>query len=217
MPTFITPPGYAGTAELTASNGLQIVALGKWKFSQAGYNDGTSFGLSLGFPTHRGGEYSYGAPSTTPPISGEELHLQAQGWSIAVVGNALTSYTDPDTHVTYSASRCRIQIVGNWYVLRRQNSNSYNSIGIFYDGATETDLGTRLMTPSLLSFTTSRATYTIQGSDVTGGAQDTFSSHLFYCKVREITTSDNSNREYQSNTVTSPVFVYTYSKSWQTD
>jgi hypothetical protein len=48
MPTFVTP--YSGSAELTANTGLTVVDAGLWRYSQAGYNDGATFGLSLGHP-----------------------------------------------------------------------------------------------------------------------------------------------------------------------
>jgi len=215
---FYTPPGYSGTAELTASTGLSITDQGHWRFSQSGFNDGATFGLSLGWPnkTNSGDYYSGGANSfKTKPLSGGHLDLTATNWAIAVIGNTLTDYTDPDTHVTYPASQCRIQIVGKWDVKRGQNTNSYNSFGIFYTGTTATDLGNREMDPSLLSYLSPSAIYTIQGADVTGGALDTFSGHEFYCRVTETSNSDNSNNEYQSNTITRPAWVYTYTKSWE--
>jgi hypothetical protein len=198
MATFITP--YTGQAELTANTGLEIVDRGIYRYSQSGYNDGATFGLSLTLPT---------------PQQGGELHLRATNWPIAVVGNTLTSYTDPNTDITYPASACRITVRGQWQVIRQQNSNSFNSIGIDYNGITETDLGNRAMNPQLLTFYSSYATYVIQGANVDGGAQNTFSNHLFYCKAREASAGKNSNKEYQSNTITRPVFAYTYSKSWQ--
>jgi hypothetical protein len=198
MPTFITP--YSGSAELTASNGLEIVDPGLWRFSQAGYNDGATFGLSLTYPA---------------PTTGGLLHLQGDNWPIAVIGNQLTSYTDPATGLTYGPTACRITVTGNWLVVRQQNSNSYNSFNISYVGLTQTDLGERDMSPSLLTYNSPTAQYVKQGSAVTGGAVDTFSTQVFECKVTESSSSTNSNREYQSNTVTRPVFVYSYSKSWQ--
>lgn len=200
MSTFITP--YSGSAELTASNGLEIVDSGLWRFSQAGYNDGATFGLSLTHPD---------------PTAGGLLHLRGEDWPIAVIGNELTSYTDPATSEFYPADTCRITVTGNWLVVRQQNSNSYNSFNISYVGLTQTDLGSREMSPSLLTYSSPTAQYVIQGSAVTGGAVDTFSTQVFECRVTESSSSTNSNREYQSNTVTRPVFVYSYSKSWQTD
>lgn len=215
---FYTPPGYTGTAELTASTGLTITDQGHWRFSQAGFNDGATFGLSLGWPNKTNtGEYDYGGANSfkTKPLSGGNLDLTATNWGIAVIGNMLTEYTDPDTQITYPASQCRIQIVGRWNVEREQNTNSYNSFGIFYTGATVTDLGSREMDPSLLYYLSPYATYTIQGANVTGGAIDTFSNHAFYCNVTETANSNNSNNEYQSNTITRPAWVYTYTKSWE--
>ncbi len=119
MPTFITP--YSGTAELTASNGLTVSEQGLWRFSQSGYNDGATFGLSLTHPS---------------PLTGGTLGLAGQGWTIAVIGNTLTSYTDPDTSITYPASQCRITVTGRWVVVRQQNSNSFNGQGIIYGGQT---------------------------------------------------------------------------------
>lgn len=225
MPTFYTPPGYSGTAELTASNGLDIIDIGRWRFSQAGYNDGATFGLSIGAPPDPG-YYDYGADTrggneigpgypTTPTLNGGLLHVQARGWTIADIGNMLTDYEDPVTHEIYPASRCRIMVQGAWNVQRQVNSNSYNSIGIFYTGTTETDLGTRDMYPWLLAYTSPEASYVIQGADVDGGAQDTFTNHVFECRITESMNSNNSNREFASNTVARPVWAYTYSKSWQ--
>ena len=199
MPTFITP--YSGTAELTASNGLSVIDTGLWTFSRQGYNDGATFGLSLTYPSN---------------TTGGLLHLRAQDWPIAVVGNELTEYTNPDTHITYPADQCRIVITGAWSVVRQQNSNSYNSFNISYVGTTVTNLGDRDMNPYLLNYLSPEATYVIQGSAVTGGAIDTFSNQVFECRVTESSSSTNSNKEYQSNTITRPVFVYSYSKSWQT-
>lgn len=199
---FYTPSGYTGQSQLTASSGLQVVQYGLWRFSQAGYNDGATFGLSLGTPA---------------PLNGGELSLSATDWNIAVVGNELTEYTNPDTGQTYLASQCRIQIVGQWQIVRQQNSNSYNSFNISYQGTTNTDLGNRSMNPNLLNFYSTYATYTIQGADVTGGAQDTFSNYEFYCNFTEIASSTNSNKEFQSNTIIRPVWTYTYTKSWEID
>jgi hypothetical protein len=199
MPTFVTP--YSGSAELTANTGLTVLSAGLWRYSQAGYNDGASFGLSLGHPN---------------PLSGELLHLRAEDWTIAVIGNELTSYTDPATSITYGPELCRILVTGAWSVIRQQNSNSYNSFNITYVATTVTDLGDRDMNPSLLNYTSPQATYVIQGSGVAGGAQDTFSNHVWEFRATESAASTNSNKEFQSNTITRPVWAYTYSKSWQT-
>lgn len=202
MPTFVTPPGYSGTAELTASNGLEILDQGLWTFSRYSYADGASFGLSLTSPQ---------------PTSGGELHLRAVDWTISGIGNDLTSWTDPDTAITYPASRCRITVTGYWQVPRQQNSDSFNSVGVLYAAVTETDQGTRIMDPWLLSYNTTESTYVIQGSDVDGGALDTFSDHVFECRLTESTRTHNSNGLYQSNSVTRPVWAYSYAKSWQID
>jgi hypothetical protein len=71
------------------------------------------------------------------------------------------------------------------------------------------------MAPYLLDLFTPYVTYEIQGADVTGGARDTFSNHEFFCRATEIAASTNSNKEFQSNTITRPVWAYTYTKSWQ--
>ena len=197
---FYTPAGYTGTAELTASNGLVVINSGIWNFSKSGYNDGATFGLSLTNPK---------------PTSGGELHLSATNWDIDEIGNSLTSYYNPDTGQTYSAEQCRIQVRGQWQVVRQPNSNSYNSFGINWTGSTNTDQGNRTMNPYLLTYISGFATYTIQGAEVTGGAQDTFSDHEFYCRVTESAETVNSNKEFQSNTITRPVWVYTYTKSWE--
>jgi hypothetical protein len=153
----------------------------------------------------------------TEPITGGELHLRGQNWTIAGVGNTLTSYTDPLTGLTYSAAQCRISVTGRWQVVRQPNSNSFNGVGIIYGGITETNLGSRIMGPVfLLSYTSPPATYVIQGSAVEGGAQDTFSSQVFECRCTETVSTENSNREFQSNTITRPVWVYSYVKQWQT-
>lgn len=199
MPTFVTP--YSGSSELTANTGLTVISPGLWRYSQAGYNDSATFGLSLTHPA---------------PVSGASLSLSAVNWTIAQIGNELTSYTDPVTSTTYGPELCRIQITGAWSVVRQQNSNSYNSFNITYTGTTVTDLGDRSMNPSLLTYISPEATYVIQGSGVVGGAQDTFSTRLFECQVTESAASTNSNREFQSNTVTRPVWAYSYSQSWQT-
>ena len=210
MPTFITP--ISGTAALTTATGLEVVSQGAWLFSQSGYNDDVTWGVSLGGPR-------IGAPDapTADPGSGL-LDLRAQAWTIAGTGNELTAYTDPDTHITYGADRCRIQIQGAWQVLRRPNSNSFNGIGVIYTGITETDEGSRAMTPALLDLVTSvPRMYLIQGSAVEGGATDTFSPHVFFCRCREAITTDNSNRAFQSNSTVTPQWIYAYSKSWQID
>ena len=192
MPTFVTP--FSGSAELTANSGLTVIDPGLWRYSQAGYNDGATFGLSLGHPA---------------PTSGGTLHLSAENWPIAEIGNELTSET-------YGPELCRIVITGAWSVVRQQNSNSYNSFNITYIGTTTTDLGDRSMNPYLLNYASPQATYVIQGSGVAGGAQDTFTDHVWECRATESAASTNSNREFQSNTITRPTWIYTYSKSWQT-
>lgn len=210
MSTFITP--FSGTAQLTASTGLVVQNQGRWLFSQSGYNDGATFGVSLGGPER--------AAPATPVFTADSgvLELQAQNWTIAEVGNTLTAYTDPDTGITYGPERCRIEVQGRWSVRRRPNSNSFNGIGVIYRGRTETDEGSRDMTPFLLDFQgVRRETYRIQGAAVEGGAADTFSSHVFRCRITETATTDNSNREFQSNSIATPVWAYRYSKSWQTD
>ena len=210
MAIFYTPPGYSGQSELTASTGLTVVEQGTWRFSQSGYNDSATFGASLTGPS-RGDP---GAPTVDPGAG--TLHLSAQDWTIAEIGNQLTSYTDGE--VTYPASKCRIQVTGQWKIVRQPNSNSFNSQGVIYSGRTETDEGNRDMGEFLLNFTTTPpVTYVIQGADVTGGALNTFSSHVFYCRITEAATTDNSNREFQSNSIARPVWAYTYTKSWQTD
>ena len=212
MPTFITP--FSGTAELTASNGLTVIDQGTYTFSQNGYNDSATFGLSLGGPRRAGQGVE---PLPTEPITGGLLHLRGENWTIAGVGNTLTSYTDPLTGLTYSAAQCRISVTGRWQVVRQPNSNSFNGVGIIYGGITETNLGSRIMGPVfLLSYTSPPATYVIQGSAVEGGAQDTFSSQVFECRCTETVSTKNSNREFQSNTITRPVWAYSYVKQWQT-
>lgn len=212
MSTFITPD--TGTAELTAVNGLLIVSSGEWRRNPNGSGDGTSFGLSLSGPDVGGNFYGGTGPIPGPPQSGGELHLSAQGWSIPG-GNALTSYTYDGT--TYGPERCRITITGRWWVPRQPNTDSFNSVGIFYSATTTTDLGSRSMNPWLLNFESDPATYIIQGADVQGGAQDTFTDHVFYCRLTESVTSDNSNRSYQSNSITRPVWIYQYQRAWQID
>lgn len=216
---FYTPPGYSGISQLDAGNGLSIIEQGQWRYSQAGYNDGATFGLSIGGPGKPGDSPFYGGtgPIPGPEISGGELHLRAQNWPISVIGNTLSQYVDP-VYGTLPASKCRILVTGAWTVLRRQNSNSFNSIGVLYRGDTKTDLGDRIMAyPNLLSYTTPEASYVIQGAEVSGGAQNTFSDHVFFVKITELVNSDNSNREFQSNTVVRPVWVYSYRKSWEID
>ena len=210
MPTFITP--ITGTAQLTTATGLTVISQGRWLFSQSGYNDSVTWGVSLGGPTQ-------GAPrAPTATVDSGVLHLQAQAWTIAGAGNTLTAYTDPDTGTTYGADRCRILVTGAWRVPRRPNSNSFNSTGVIYTGLTATDEGERSMTPYLLNYETyAPRSYVIQGAAVSGGAQDTFTAHVFYCRCTETATTDNSNREFQSNSTASPVWAYTYSKSWQID
>ena len=217
MATFITP--FSGTAELTASNGLQVISQGSWRFSQSGFNDGATFGVSLGGPLRLGAsDFYYGPNPNQPPapIDAGVLELRAEDWTIAGVGNALTAYTDPATGITYSAAQCRIEVVGQWQVTRQPNSNSFNGQGVIYTGLTATDEGDRAMNPYLLSFTaTPRVTYRIQGAEVEGGAEDTFSSHVFFCRITQSATTDNSNQEFQSNSIARPVWAYAYSKSWQ--
>jgi hypothetical protein len=198
--TFITPPGFAGSSVLSASTGLSVITQGNWTFSRAGYNNGETFGVSLGYPNLQ---------------DSGVLLLRAENWSISVIGNELSSYTDPDTDQTYSADQCRIQVTGYWSVIRQPNSNSYNSFGVTYTGITITDQGSREFQGFPLSFVSNPVTYVIQGSAVTGGARDTFSNHVFFCECSETSTSDNSNRLYQSNTVATPIWIYSYSKSWE--
>jgi hypothetical protein len=213
MPTFITP--YSGNAELTAANGLVVTDQGKWLYSQSGYNDRATFGLSLGFPNALGPSDFYYGPNQSgavPTQTGGVLSLSATNWTIAEIGNELTAYTDPTTGITYPASQCRIQVRGQWQVIRQQNSNSFNGQGVDYGGTTQTDLGDRNYWGTWI---TGFATYVIQGAAVTGGAQDTFSSHEFFATMTELATTDNSNKEFQSNTITRPTWVYSYTKSWQ--
>jgi hypothetical protein len=210
MPTFVTP--ISGTAQLTTRTGLTVISQGRWLFSQSGYNDGATWGVSLGGPVQAAPK----APTAT--VASGLLYLQAQGWTIEGAGNTLTAFTDPSTGQTYGPDRCRILVTGAWSVPRRPNSNSFNSTGVIYNGLTETDEGERSMTPYLLNYQTyNPVQYVIQGSAVSGGAQDTFTPHVFYCKCTESATTDNSNREFQSNSTATPIWAYTYSKSWQTD
>lgn len=199
---FVTPPGFSGSAQLSASSGLQIVSQGSWQFSQAGYNDGESFGVSLSYPRSE---------------SSGLLLLRARDWPIPVIGNTLTDYTDPDTGETYPASQCRILLVGRWYVTRQPNSNSFNSFGVNYTGITVTDQGSREFVGFPQSLVTAESHYVIQGAEVQGGAQDTFTEHEFRCECSESTTTINSNRLYQSNSIARPIWVYEYSKSWEID
>lgn len=208
MPTFITP--ISGTAELTTATGLEIISQGAWLFSQSGFNDGVSWGVSLGGPT----QSALKTPAAT--VDSGLLHLEAQNWPIAGAGNTLTAFTDPATGETYGPERCRITVTGGWRVTRRPNSNSFNSTGVIYTGVTQTDEGSRNMTPFLLDFDTYRPeTYVIQGAAVEGGALDTFSPHVFFCQCSESVTTDNSNRAFQSNSTASPVWRYQFEKSWQ--
>lgn len=203
MSTFFTPPGNSGLAVLSASTGLEIVEIALYRFSGPGFNDGQTFGLPLTQPK---------------PLSGGQLHLQAQNWYIGTIGNNLVSYTDPDTAITYPAAKCRITVTGHWLVTRQQNSNSFNSVGILYSGRTETDQGSREMTnDDLLNLSPPNATYVIQGTEVDGGAINTFSARVFSCKVTEHATSDNSNKQFASNTVTTPIWPYVWTRSWQVD
>jgi hypothetical protein len=208
MATFITP--YSGTAELTASTGLEIREQNNWLFSKSGYNDGATFGVSLGGPT----KPAPGAAVATADSG--LLSLEAENWLIGGITNQLISYTDPDTGITYGADRCRITVQGQWIVIRKPNPNSMNFIGSIYQGRTETDLGDRDMSVNLLNFTSPIVSYVIQGSAVDGGAQNTFSSRRFFCRCRESCTTDNSNRAFQSNSTARPAWVYDYQISWQT-
>jgi len=202
MPTFITPAEYSGLAELTAANGLNIDQSDLWRYSQSGYNDGATFGVSLTQPA---------------PLESGLLRLSAKNWLIGNIGNQLISYTDPDTGNTYGPSRCRIQIWGQWSVIRQVNSNSFNSFGVSHVGLTETDQGSESMNPYLLSFLADKSYYVIQGDDVAGGAVNTFADHEFWCRITESASSDNSNKQFQSNTIARPTWVYQYIASWQID
>lgn len=217
MATFITP--FSGSAQLTASNGLVVVEQGRWLFSRFSYDDGASFGVTLDFPTHnlQGPYYDVNANPPPPgPLESGLLHLRAVNWTIADIGNELTSYTVPGGP-TYGADRCRILVTGSWWVVRAQISASYNSFGVNYRGRTETDQGGRDMADDLLTYQAQPATYVIQGAAVEGGAQDTFSDHEFYCRVTESATTVNSNRAFTSNSFARPVWAYAWAKSWQTD
>lgn len=217
---WITPPGDQGQAQLTASTGLEIQDLGRWRFSQAGYNDGATFGLSLGWPA--GAESAqdfYWGPRDRqpPPQSGGELSLRAQDWSVATIGNQLTSWTDPATGITWGLERCQILVQGRWQVQRLPNSNSFVSIGISWQGITDTDTGGREMYPWLLDYVGPMRQYLRQGAATPGGAQDTLTTHVLHCRCTEITTSDNSNHEYQSNTLCRPVWAYSWQRRWWVD
>lgn len=216
MPTFVTP--YSGSAELAVSNGLEIISQGRWAINRTSINDGATLGVSLGGPERSSGGFYYGPGPGAPAqiIDSGELHLRAENWPIADIGNDLTSYTPPGGP-TYGPERCRILVTGRWQVIRQPNSDSFNSQGVLYKGRTVTDQGDRDMDPWLLNFTSGTATYVIQGADVSGGALDTFTNHVFFCRITESATTDNSNREFQSNSIARPVWAYSYSKSWQTD
>lgn len=217
MPTFITP--FSGTAQLTASNGLEVVEQGRWLFSRFAYADGATFGVTLDFPTHNLLGPYYDTNANPPPPHALEsglLHLRAKSWTIADIGNELSSYTPPGGP-TYPADKCRIVVTGYWWVIRTQISASYNSFGVNYKGRTETDQGGRDMADDLLTYQAQPATYVIQGSGVDGGAQDTFTDHEFFCRITESATTFNSNRAFTSNTSARPVWAYAYAKSWQTD
>ena len=194
---WLTPAGNWGYASLTVATGLEIVSQDLWQLSQAGYNDGATFGLSLTYPR---------------PETGGELVVRAQNWPIAVVGNELVPYTDPSTGITYGAEQCQISVTGQWQIIRQENSNSFVSFGIEHGGVTETDQGSRDYWGTLY---TPRQTFVIQGSAVTGGALDTFTDHVFEVRATETATSDNSNRLFQSNTILRPAWVYEYQRRWQ--
>lgn len=218
MPAFITP--YTGSAQLTASNGLEIVEQNHWQFSKFSYADGATFGVTLDFPTRErlGPYYDTNANPPPPnPLESGLLHVRAKNWTIGDIGNALTDYTVPGGP-TYPATKCRITVTGYWWVIRGQITASYNSFGVTYGGRTETDQGGREMAPNgLLTYSSLPVTYVIQGSGVQGGAQDTFSNHEFWCRVTESASTVNSNRAFASNTFARPVWAYGYAKSWQID
>lgn len=217
MPTFITP--FSGSAQLTASTGLEVVEQARWQFSRFSYADGATFGVTLDFPTRDllGPYYDINANPPPPhPLESGLLHLRAQDWPIAEIGNELSAYTVPGGP-TYGASRCRITVIGYWWVIRAQISASYNSFGVRYGGRTETDQGGRDMTGDLLTYQAQPASYVIQGADVDGGALDTFSGHEFWCRVTESASTVNSNRAFTSNASARPVWAYAYAKSWQID
>lgn len=218
MPTFITP--YSGNAELTASNGLDIIHLARWQFNKFSYADGATFGVTIAFPNRDLNGPYYDANANPPPpgpLESGELHVRGQNWTIADIGNSLTAYTDPDTAITYPATKCRILVTGYWRIVRAQINASYNSFGVRYAGWTYTDQGEREMEAGALqTYTNSPVTYVIQGSGVDGGAQDTFSPHVWFAKITESASSVNSNRAFASNTFARPVWYYAYSKSWQT-
>jgi hypothetical protein len=196
MPSFFTPPGFAGSAELTVATGLSVQRQGLWQFSQPGYNDGVTFGVSLTHPA--------------PQASGE-LWVRAHAWPIAVIGNELTPWTQ-DSQEIYPASQCRIMVTGRWMVVLQSNSNSFNGVGVEYSGSITTDQGSTGFWGTYQGPLTS---YLIQGSGVTGGALDTFTDHVFEARCEQATTTVNSNRQYQSNTICRPAWIYSYSKSWQ--
>ena len=217
MPTFVTP--FSGTSQLTASNGLEVIEQNRWQFSQFSYADGATFGVTLDFPTRDllGPYYDINANPPPPgPLESGLLHLRAVDWPIAEIGNELTSYTPPGGP-TYGPERCRITVTGYWWVIRTQISASYNSFGVNYGGRTDTDQGGRAMGADLLTYQAQPATYVIQGAAVEGGAIDTFSGHVFFCRITESATTVNSNRAFTSNTSARPVWAYAYAKSWQTD
>lgn len=196
MPTFFTPPEFQGQAELTCATGLSVVSQGLWQFSQAGYNDSATFGVSLTHPR--------------PQASGL-LHVRAQNWNIAVVGNSLTPWVVDGVEI-YGAAQCQITVTGRWLVVLQDNSNSFNGVGVEHSGSIITDQGS---TGFWGTYQGAQTRYVIQGSAVSGGAQDTFSSHVFEARCEQTTSTDNSNRQYQSNTVCRPAWVYSFAKSWQ--
>lgn len=196
---FYTPAGYSGTAELTVANGLNVTSQGLWLQGGAGYNDGATFGLSLTHPS---------------PLTGGELAVSATDWTIANIGNELSDYTDP-VYGFLPADTCRITINGRWMIVRQQNSDSYNSFGCVYSGSTVTDLGSLVLQGQLQPYQSPPAVYVIQGAAVTGGAQDTFSAHEFFCTITEVGSTGNSNKLFQSNSISRPSFAYSYTKSWE--
>jgi hypothetical protein len=197
MATFITP--FTGSAALTVSTGLNIEDQGTWMFEPPAYVDGITFGVTLA--------NAFNANSG-------ELHLRATNWTIPVIGNALTSYTDPDTHITYPASKCQIKLVGRWQIRRTINTASNTSQGVLYNSYTLTDQGDRTKAGT---WYTPYHTFIIQGDQVEGGAIDTFTTHEFWCRIVERTATRNTNGLYVSNTVASPIWAYDYYKSWQTN
>jgi len=201
VPTFITPPEFSGSAALTSTTGLTAVETGLWLLDPPAWDPGETWAVSLTHPS---------------PLESGLLHLRAENWPV-VGGTELTAWTDPETHITYGPELCRIEIRGRWIVPRLENSNSYNSFGVIYSGLTQTDQGSRTQGPWLLNYQSDLATYTIQGSGVEGGAQNTFEDHVFECRITQGVSTDNSNRLFQSNAVTTPVWQYHYSRSWQID